>query len=728
MESGRWTRRGFLAASALTTLAASLPIAGAAQPVEAPWHQKIRRWGQLNLNERDARGLEVDRWLDYWASLKVDGLTLNAGGIVAFYPTTIPFHHRSEFLGMRDVFGELAAGCQKRGLRLIARLDPNYAWEDCFKARPDWFRRTRDGRPITHNESTWLYNTCMFGPYYSEQIPAIIREINARYEVSGYFTNGWPGTSIAAPCFCERCRALFRQRFGMDLPADSRPSEGAYRNFVRFHEDRVLEVWKLWDAAAKEKAPENLYFGNLGGSVRATLNMGRIGALAAWYNADHQGRSGNMPLWDAAQQGRACRAAVGNRTATNITGAYANAQPLWRHTSKAAAEARLWLAQATASGTVPWLTWLGSQPGDTRWMEVGRRFFQWHAANSAHFENRRSLANVAILWSQRTNAFYRAEGPRADRSQIPDYLQGFYFALLQARIPFDLVHEDDLGAERLRQYRVLVLPNVALLSDGQCQQLSSYARSGGSLVATYETSLYNEWAEARADFGLAAVFGVKAQTGVQGPLGNSYARVEKPHEILAGLAEQGLIPGAEFRVRVDAGRPADVLSYVPPYPAFPPEMVYPRVEKTEEPAVVLREQDGGRVVYFPGDVDRTFWRSGNPDLARLLQNSLRWAMNAAPPVEILGQGLVDAFLWETTPGLALHLVNYNNPGLMKGPVTEFSPIGRQQVRLRLPEGFRVREVRLLAAGRGVPHAIDRGVLQFEIPSVTDYEVAAILRA
>lgn len=725
-----WNRREFLAASA-AVLASSGWNSQAAEREETPWHQKIRRWGQLNFNERDARDLNVNEWMDYWTSLRVDGLTLNAGGIVAFYPTQVPFHHRSAFLGNRDVFGELAAASKKRGLRLVARLDPNYAYEDCFRAHPDWFEKTREGKPQTHNESTWLYRTCMFGPHFSEQMPAIIREINARYEVDGFFTNGWPGNSIPAPCYCEHCRTTFKERYSLELPAAPRPSDPAYRKFVEFHMERVLEVWKLWDSTAKEKKPDSLYIGNLGGGVRATLNLKRVCQAASWFNADHQGRSGNTPLWDSAQQGRACHAAIGMRTATNITGAYANAQPLWRHTAKAAAEARLWLAQAAASGTVPWWHWLGAQTEDRRWMDVGRDFFAWHAANSKHFENRRSLAEVSIVWSQTTNAFYRAEGERAlrgaDRAQIHDHLQGFYFALLQARVPFDLVHEDDLGAERLKPYRLLVLPNVALLSSPQCAQIIDYVRSGGSLVATFETSLYDSWGDRRGDFGLAEIFGARAQGGVQGPLMNSYARVERPHPILDGLPAKGLLPGAEFRVPVKAfSDGAPVLTFVPPYPAFPPEMVYPRVERTDEPAVLLGETGRGRIAYFPGDVDRSFWRSGNQDLARLLENTVSWAMGGAAPVEIAGDGLVDTFLWETTQGIALHLVNYNNPALMKVPVTQFFPIGRQRVGLRLPVSSRVREVRLLSAGITVPHRIEGGRLRFEIPQIKDYEVAAIL--
>jgi hypothetical protein len=87
----------------------------------------MRRCGQINFNERDPLTLDAEAWADYFASLKVDALLMGGGGIVAFYPTDVPYHHRSAFLGARDLFGDMAAAARRRGFRVVARMDCNYA-------------------------------------------------------------------------------------------------------------------------------------------------------------------------------------------------------------------------------------------------------------------------------------------------------------------------------------------------------------------------------------------------------------------------------------------------------------------------------------------------------------------------------------------------------------------------------------------------------------------------
>ncbi len=536
-------------------------------------------------------------------------------------------------------------------------------------------------------------------------MPAIIREINSLYDVDGFFTNGWPSTGRPPVCHCENCRGL-----------PDRNTPAGYDA----HLARVLRIWKLWDDTAKQNKWDSVYVGNLGGGIRAVTNVRKLAAVAGWFNADHQGRSGDTPIWDCAQQGRVAQAVMQGRTITNVTGSYANSRPLWRHTTKSPAEATMWMAQTTASGMVPWYHWLGGAPEDQRFRIAGRDFFQWIATNQPHFVNRRSIASIAVVFGQRTNAFYKAPGG----GDVTDFLQGMYYALLEGRFFFDFVHEDDLSPDTLKKYRVLVFANVALLSDRQCEAISTWTRAGGSLLATFETARYDESGKRRALPGLSGLFGIESAADVQGPAGNSYyARIEASHPILAAFRDTKLLPGAEYRLPVRSAS-RQVLTVVPPYPAYPPDMVYARTPHTDEPAIVIAEEGSSRRVYLPGDVDRSCWRSGNTDLSALLQSILRW-LNPKPPVEVSGDGIVELFAWETEPGYAVHILNYTNPNMVKGWIRRSYAIGAQQVRIELPAGAHIRKVRALRAGIDLPHQRRGSAITVAVPKVDDYEIVAL---
>jgi hypothetical protein len=172
--------------------------------------------------------------------------------------------------------------------------------------------------------------------------------------------------------------------------------------------------------------------------------------------------------------------------------------------------------------------------------------------------------------------------------------------------------------------------------------------------------------------------------------------------------------------------PPSPLTLIPSYPDLPMEMVYPRVEKMDVAQVFLREfPAGGRVVYFPWDIDRTFWEVLSPDHGKLLRNSVEWATNEPQPVTVTGPGLLDVTIWRQRHSLTVHLVNLTNPMMMKGPVRELYPVGAQTVRLRLENGLRPKKVRLLASEK-TPHVKSRGKeLTVIVPSILDHEVVAI---
>jgi hypothetical protein len=709
-------RRDLLKASAIPLLAnladpilAATPAAPDA-PGAIPWQRQLRRCGQLNMTEHDPVTLDIEQWANYWASLKVGATFISVTGILAYYQTKVPFHRKGKYLGNRDFFGECFAAAKKRNLRVIARMSPDLNWGDAAEAHPDWFERDANGNLNPDKEEPRLFRTCMFSGYMTDYVPAIIREINSLYDVDAFYTNGWPPLGSLPVCHCAVCSKL--------------PPSGTPAYWDKFNE-RFEYLWKLYDSLAKEKGAGKFFFANSGGGARSAANLARLGTFCEWFQGDNQGRGGeDAPVWLCTLQGRVCQSILDGKMASNVTGAWTTGPIRWRNAGKSPAEIKMWLSETSASGMVPYYHIVGAEKGfgeDRRELDVPREYFNWTAQHDPHFVNKRTVARIGVVTGQRTHLFYKAQ-PGANMQQ---FLNGMYYALLEGRFLFDFVHEDRLDAERLSKYSALILPNVALLSDAHCDQLRAFVQRGGSLLATFETSLYDEQNQPRQNFALADVFGIQKTGDIVPTNGNAYyGRIERQHEILAGFSNTGWLPGAEFRVPL-APVANPVLTVVPGFVAYPPELAYPYTPQTDVPAIVLREQGQSRIAYIPGDIERTLWVAGDVDLSRLLQNTINWVTRSDHPATIEGHGLIETLAYETEPGYALHLLNYTNPNLHRGTIREFYPIGEQKVTFAVPAGKKVSRVQLLKSGADVHFTSTGNRIAFTIPSITEYEVAAI---
>src|SRR5262249_12951910 len=132
------SRREFVVTSALAGIglrAGSLHGAsGADAAAQADWFDRPMRWAQLTLVENDPGRFDPQFWLDYFTRIHADAVCLSAGGVVAYYPTEVPLHHRSEWLHGADPFGDLVNGCLRRNMVVIARIDPHAAHQDVYDA------------------------------------------------------------------------------------------------------------------------------------------------------------------------------------------------------------------------------------------------------------------------------------------------------------------------------------------------------------------------------------------------------------------------------------------------------------------------------------------------------------------------------------------------------------------------------------------------------------------
>ena len=683
-------------------------------PSTLPWQQNIHRVGQSNMTEHDPAVMNIEEWADYWHSAGADIVFISVTGILAFYPSKVPFHRHGKFLNGRDFFGECVTAARKRGMRVVARMSPDLNWGDALDAHPEWAMRDAKGSVLLNREDSRLFRTCMFTSYMDDYVPAIMREINSLYDVDCFYTNGWPPIGDLPNCHCAVCSKL---------PPSNTTA------YWRVFNDRVLELWHKYDAIAKQKRPDSFYFANLGGNVRCGPNLDLLGKTAVWFQADNQGRTSDDPaVWGCSLQGRVCSAMMDGKFAANVSAAYSTGTVRWRNASKNPAEARMWLNETLASGMALYYHFIGSEAGfgeDRRWQKVGSDYFQWTKKHDAHLKPRRSLANVGVVMGQSTQLMYPPPVGAHEHDYMRETTHGIYATLLNGRFAFDFVHEDRLALERISKYRALLLPNIAMLSNHQCQQIRDYVRSGGSIMASFETSLYDENLQRREEFGLANLLGISKAGDVIGTNGNAYyGRIERSHPILDGFSNTNWLPGAQNRVPVKPVQDP-VLTVVPGFVQYPPELAYPPASHTDEPAVVLTEVGRSRLAYFSGDVERTFWLTGHGDLLRLLHNTIRWVTQDEAIVHVDGDGFLEFFGWETIPGYAIHLLNYTNQNAHHGWLSTVYPLGPQTVSMTLPSGMKVKTVELLRSDRTIPFRLEDSVLRFTIPRVDDYEVAAV---
>jgi hypothetical protein len=329
--------------------------------------------------------------------------------------------------------------------------------------------------------------------------------------------------------------------------------------------------------------------------------------------------------------------------------------------------------------------------------------------------------------------------------------RGMTQALVRARIPYLPIHVDyiDRGGQDLA---VLILPNVAAMSDEQCAAVQRFVERGGSLIATGVSSRYDEWGEPRKDFALSGLFQAHAngsgterkwaastfhtylrltpelRAGVPGPkAGDEPPVAGKRHPVLEGFDETDILPfgGMLEPMRTDSGALVP-LTFIPPFPTMPPESAWMRQPKTDIPALVLSTTAAGRrVAYMPADIDRRYATENLPDQANLLANLVRWAGGDTLPLRLEGPGLIDCCLYRQPGRLILHLVNLVSAGTSRAPIDELIPVGPYKVSVRLPKEIFSRSVRLLVSTGATQPEVRGGWCTFGVKSILDHEVVVI---
>jgi len=715
-------RRNFIKTATIAGGACSIlgpsAFAGMADPAGIPWGGAMR-WMQLAFVENDPVKCDPDFWLDYFKRIHADGVLLSAGGVVAFYPTEIPLHHRSDYLGNKDLLGYMIEGCRKMNMTVCVRTDPHAARQNVYDAHPDWIAVTADGQKRRHWANPELWVTCGLGPYNFDFMTTVHQEIMHKYRPEGIFSNRWNGSGM---CYCEHCVQNFKAfSGGMALPRGNQ-DRAASAKYREWNVARLKELWFLWDAKIREIRPDARFIPNGFPDNKVTAKLSDI------FFADRQGRSGNIPPWNSGRGAKELRAnGMGMKPMIHIFSVGLEERPRWKDSVNTEAELRIWAADGVANGMHPCFVKFGATPIDKRWIEPMVKMYQGFYKSERYLKNIAPMARVAVVVGGRNVG--QAQPWQQDAAF---HLHGMYHNLVEGHMPFEMIDVSLLDAEHLKPFKLLILPNITSLSDAQCGQIKAFVNAGGSLLASFESSLYDETGKKRPDFGLADLFGVSFDQGVEGPMKNSYLRLRtdpvthKYHPVLEGLEDATRIINGIYRVKVTPKSndfPSPV-TLVATYPDLPMEDVYTRQPDSDIRELYLRQVGKGRVAYIPWDIERSFWQYMSPDHSRLLSNTIKWTLNEDPIVTVKAPGLIETTAWRQEKSMTVHLVNMTNPMMLKGPFRELIPVAAA-VNIKVPAQKKVTAVKLLMSGHLPQHTIQNGIVSVHVPQIFDHEIIAL---
>jgi hypothetical protein len=259
---------------------------------------------------------------------------------------------------------------------------------------------------------------------------------------------------------------------------------------------------------------------------------------------------------------------------------------------------------------------------------------------------------------------------------------GAYKALMENHIPFDVVMDNQILDGSISQYSLLVLSNSACTSERLNEVLRSYVRDGGSILATYKTSLYDEVGHLRWDFGLADLFGAHYCSE------SDRAYLHMPDTLGSGLTPSPVIAHRLAKVRPEGAEAIGTIINPSPTDLSPFVYVSAPTVPTAWPAFVRQ----GNVLYCAADLGLAFMRAGYPDHLRLFANCVEALVGDKLPLRLSAPGPVDISFRRQGDRLLVHLVNLVTNQVVEDYGCEIDayeaiPVHNLELRLRVTRPF-----------------------------------------
>lgn len=659
-------------------------------------------------------------------------------GGTAFYQSKLAPHY--EGLGSRDLLQETIDAAKPNGQKIIAYIASIWGNRSMLMDHPDWAQRKANGDVTSWDENFSSVAMCPNSPYRAH-LASLVEEIQQNYPIDGFY---FDEPAFQSWCACSYCQEKFYGEYHQPLPTTEDWGNPVFQQFIQWRYRQITE-WRqsLYEAFKREDQcilfqgafplavlpPHGAKVANtilphgyqvrFGVTWHVLMAHGTdLAASTAYGDVLHfelYRRSVREPLWwygvslrygqAIARQKRILVLSMMGQTPFDLYG-------------MAEEELKLSIAELLAnSGDPLFARYYPDRVDQVSWDKV---YAELNAAASLdpYMVDRESIKYAALVYSPLSvERFDHVEGEHAHLSE----LKGFAKALLQSHILFDVIPEADL-AQRLADYRVVILPNTTCLSAAAKEAIRAFAMQGGGIVTSFESGMFDPTGCRTPHDDLAELLGL--EYGEETPsfqgfdvymkiLDNSSLPLEIPvgKQIPSGGMQVSVTPdGAHAVAGVMAGS----------------GIMYGRLgDDIRMHAVLAYERAAGRSVYFAPAIGNTYLDFGVEDHRHLITSAVKWAAQSPAQIQLENAPrtlALTAFQQDAQRRMIIHLVNSVRDEVMQ-PIIDV-PIS-QQVLMKIWLESAPRNVLSIAGDAFQEQSYSEGILTLRFEGIKYHAVVAV---
>lgn len=661
------------------------------------WRNWPWRLIQTNLREIDMRDIDARRYVEELEAFKATVVMINTSGIIASYPTKLPFHFQSPFL-TGDSLSKIIEACHAKGIKVIARTDFSKVRRALYEEHPEWAYVSPKGTIVDYNGDV---HACICGDYQQKYALEIIGETITTLDVDGIFfnmggfqTRDYSGNYYGL-CRCGSCRSKFKEMFGLSLPKGEDMNDPAYRKYLVFKRRIESEL--------KARVADHIH------RLRPEICVDKAYSLGSGFIRQESNTAVDRPLpnWQYSGSDNT-KWAVGSYpgfVSTNTTVDFIDIP--YRHVAVSPEQQRLRLYQGLANGGAIDYYLIGRLDNheDRTGYPAVKEVFHFHAAHEADYRGLQSRAPTLLLTEHGGNV---------------DEYRGWFRALAENHFLFDTMLPEAALDLSWGKYRTAIVPDIEAISDRFAAKLDSFAEGGGTVIAVSRAAFRDELFEERNAPALKCL-GIKRFTEVRGGMRSAYFKIDPG-------ARSGRLDGTELvyldgRYSYAEYESSTVRRFrlIPPHNYGPPERCYYEVV-TDNPAFTVASYGKGKGIYIPWSCGALFARQGHLNSAAFMGDLLEQAAGVEPIGGTLSP-MCEATLHESVEGGFTLLQIVNASGHFG--VSYYPPIPIENAVVTIPFERGASKAVSLVSGESLKLDLAAGRVTVRIPRIHHFEAIRI---